>query len=117
MASLHLAVSAVLPADSAYGSPSNMTVPRRVAKPTPFLYTCHVCKKHFKYRKRMETHQLTCVHKTPKAALQAEASSNRTSSMPNVQSAHMAIDAELSSGTSQSNTIKVYKCMLVYKYA
>jgi hypothetical protein len=114
MASLHLAVSEVVPADSTYGSPFNMAVPCRVAKPIPFLYTCRKCQKRYNYRKRMETHQLTCMGKTTNAKSRRNACNDTTSIMPNVQSVHLAGAAEPWPGTScQKIQYKFITCMLV----
>jgi len=110
MASLHLAVSGDVPAGSTYGSAFNTTVPKRVAKPMPFLYTCQKCRKPYKIRKRMETHQLTCAGQTTKSRRNACIATK--SIMPNVSSVHIALPAEPCAGTScQKIQYKFTTCM------
>jgi hypothetical protein len=111
MASLHFAVSEVVPAGKTYESAVNTTVPSRVAKPRPFLYTCHKCDKHYIIRKRMETHQQQCVGKTTNAKSRRNACNATTSIMPNVHSVHIGVAAKPCAGTSCQkiqNLVQVY---------
>jgi hypothetical protein len=92
-------LSGVVPAGSTYASASKTTAPRRVAKPMPFLYMCKNCHKHYKIRKRMETHQLACAGSPTNDRSRRNAGNATTSITPNLPSIHIVVATDPSAST------------------